>query len=154
MELTTFGSALKFAIDLENMAMEVFAYAAGTACSEESMRSFMEFSASSRTRKLLMEKQYSENVYSDMDTGIFEPLPVIHGELYITNPQPSAKAGASTFLKEAIEMEEKIRTFYLDLASRMRTRRRGVAKAYDKMAKENLERISRLSSLIQVLISS
>jgi hypothetical protein len=147
MELTTFGSALKFAIDLENMAMNVFADAAETAGSGESMRIFMEFSASSRTRGLLLEKQYSENVYSDMDTGIFEPLPVMYGEKYSTNLEPSADAGISTFFKEVIEMEERIRAFYLDLASRMKTRRRGAAKTYDKMAGENLDRINRLTEL-------
>jgi rubrerythrin len=147
MEMTTFGSALKFAIDLENMAMKVFADAAETAGSEESKGSFLEFSASSRTRRLLLEKQYSENVYSDMDTGIFEPLPVMYGEKYSTCPEPSVDGGTSAFLREVIAMEERISSFYLDFASRMKTRRRGVAKTYDKMAMENFDRIKRLTEL-------
>jgi len=147
MELTTFGSALKFAIALENMAMKVFEDAAGAATNDESKKGFLELSASNRNRKLLMEKQYSQNVYSDMDTGIFEPLPVMHGEEYLSDPPPSVDAGASTFLTEVIEMEQRMGAFYLALASRMQFRRRGIANTYDRMAKENLSRIDGLRKL-------
>ncbi|MGO9622209.1 MAG: hypothetical protein ACLPT6_12485 [Desulfobaccales bacterium] len=147
MELTTFGSALKFAMDLENMAMQAFADAARTRGNEEIEGVFLELSASSKNRRVLLEKQYRENLYSDMDVGIFEPLPVMYSEKYSTNAQPSPDAGTSTFLREVIEMEGRINAFYLDLASRMKSRRRSIAKSYDKMAQENIQRQNRLTEL-------
>ncbi len=147
MELTTFGAALKFAMDLENMAMNVFADAARTRGNEQIAQVFLELSVSSRNRRLLLEKQYRENLYSDMDVGIFEPLPVMYSENYSTNSQPSPDAGTSTFLREVIEMEGRINAFYLDLASRMKSRRRSIAKSYDKMAQENIQRQNRLTEL-------
>ena len=151
MELTTFGSALKFAMDLENIAMTVFQDAARTTRDEEIERILLEFSVSCKNRGLLLERQYGENIYSDMDTGIFEPIPVMYSEKYSPNPQPSPDAVTSTFLKEVIEMEERISAFYLDLASRIKSHKRGMANRYEKMAKENVERRNRLTELLKKL---
>jgi hypothetical protein len=147
MELTTFGAALKFAMDLENMAMNVFTDAARTRGNEQIEQVFLELSVSSRNRRLFLEKQYRENLYSDMDVGIFEPLPVMYSEKYATNSQPSSDAGTSTFLRDVIEMEGRINAFYLDLAARMKSRRRGIANIYAKMAQENIQRQNRLTEL-------
>ncbi len=145
MELTTLGTALKFAMELESTAMEVFDAAAEAESSLDRKSLFADLSASSADRKAKVEKLYNENIYSDMDTGIFEPLQPMSGGAYAVRPESSVTTPA--FIIESIEMERKSGQFYSDLAAQFKTRRRSIAKGLEKMAADNGNRKKRLEML-------
>ncbi len=147
MELTTLGAALKFAMELEKTAMEVFGGAAEAEPGQEAKKLFTELSASSAGRKATMEKLYNENIYSDMDTGIFEPIQPMSGESYALRPGSSADGQSSSFILESMEMEKRSAAFYSDLASRYKPRRRSMARQLEKMAEDNARRGQKLEKL-------
>ena len=147
MELTTFGAAIKYAIRLETQAMNIYNDAAQAAKNKEYKSILFDLSASNKKRKAMLENLYNENVYSDQDTGIFEPIPGLEGDSYLTQSQQSNKVEFSKIISLGMEMEEKSKSFYLDLAAQLKSRRRGLAKKLEKTAQVNLERRLKLKSL-------
>jgi hypothetical protein len=84
-------------------------------------------------------------MYSDMDTGIFEPLAGLNDTDYMIEIQPSRNI--SEILNLAIEMGNKIERFYQDLAAQLKSRRGGVARSLVKMVQENSEPTLKLRKL-------
>ena len=147
MELTTFGAAIKYAIGLETQAMNIYNGAAQAEKNKEYKSILFDLSASNKKRKAMLENLYNENIYSDQDTGIFEPIPGLEGDSYLTQSQQSNNVEFSGIISLGMEMEEKSKSFYLDLAAQLKFRRRGLTKKLDKIAQENLERRLKLKSL-------
>ena len=145
MELTTFGVALKYAINIETQAIEFYEDIAKYA---EPNDNFMAFAAANKKRKAMLERLYNDNVYSDMDTGIFEPLAGLNGTEYFSDIKPAPETNYPDVLKMAIDVEEKTKRFYLDLAAQLSSRRSGVAKNFEKMVQENHDRKHKLESLL------
>ena len=150
MELMTFGAALKFAIALESQAIEVYENAGQSARDTGPKEMFQTFSAISRKRKTMLENLYNENVYSDQDTGIFEPIPSLNGAVYLTQTELDEQISFFQISDLVIQMEERIKRFYLDLAVRVRSQRRGLSKMFEKMAQENNDHRSRMESLFHI----
>lgn len=153
MELTTFGAAIKFAIDLETQVMNVYEDAAGAAKRAETRDTFVAFSVANKKRKAMLERLYNENVYSDQDTGIFEPIPGLKGTDYLINTESTSELNYSDILVLAMEMEEKSNSFCLDMVAQLKSRRRGVSRIFEKMAQENYDRRLNLKSLNDSLLS-
>jgi rubrerythrin len=146
MELKTLGDGLTFGMNLEMQASEVYANAARDAKNVEMKETLLGFAAVNKKRKVILEKIYNENIYSDMDTGIFEPITGLKAVDYLIEIKPASEINSLTILILAIELEEKENKFYIDLASQIKSRR-GIARIFEKMAQENYDRKLKLRSI-------
>jgi rubrerythrin len=153
MELTTLGAALSFAIDLETQAMKIYeARARDTTCSEH-RDIFLTFSATNGNRKAMLERTYKENVYSDQDTGIFEPIPRLKSDDYKIHTEITERNDPSQVLILSMEIEENSQKFYQDLANGLGSGWRTNIRTFEKMAWENNDRRLKLKSLHEVKIN-
>lgn len=146
MELKTLGDSLTFGMNLEMQASEVYMNAARDAENLEMKETLLGFAAVNKKRKVILEKIYNENIYSDMDTGIFEPITGLTAVDYLTEIRPASEINSLTILILAIELEEKENKFYIDLASQIKSRR-GISRIFEKMAQENCDRKLKLRSI-------
>ena len=136
MKLINFGAALKFATDSEVHAVKVYEEASQTLIDPEVKGLLLSCAASGKKRKALLERLYKENMYSDMDTGIFEPIAGLNDTDYKTQSEPSYEGGVPDILKWAIEIEDAIERFYHDLAAQLKPRRSALAREFTKAAQE------------------
>jgi rubrerythrin len=136
MKLINFGAALKFATDSEAHVIEVYEEAGQKLVDPEVKGLLLSFAALSKKRKALLERLYKENTYSDMDTGIFEPIAGLNDTDYSTHAKPSYEGGLPDILKWAIEIEDAMERFYHDLAAQLKSRRSGLAREFVKAAQE------------------
>ena len=142
-----FGAAIKYAIDLEIQGMNIYEYGARKSKNTKSEETLLDLAASNKKRKEMLEKLYGENIYSDQDTGIFEPIGGLETARYITQNQKLDQVDFSGILSLGMGIEEKSKSFYLDMAAQLEFRRRGIAKKLQKIAHENSERRLKLKSL-------
>jgi len=149
MKLTNFGAALKFATDRETHVIEVYEEASRTLSDPEVKGLLLSFAAGSKKRKAMLERLYKENVYSDMDTGIFEPIAGLNDSDYTIQNKPSHEGSLPEILKSAILIEDAIERFYLNLAAQLKSRRSGLARELVKAAQENSEGRLKLKSLLK-----
>jgi len=146
MELTNLGTALKFAATLETLGQETFEKEAQSTTQSDLKDLFLSFSNRSKKRKGMLEALYKESVYSDQDTGIFEPIAGLTSTDYLI-PTTGKDEKPLGNLTRAMEMEEKARQFYIDFAAVMKSRRRALSKKFEDMANENSTRKQKLISL-------
>ena len=106
-----------------------------------------------KKRKWYLQKLYNDNIYSDMDTGVFEPIGLIDSALYLPQDKPSREERSSNLILKAIEIEEKTRDFYLTLAVGLKSRRKEISRIFVKMAEENSDILLKLKSLYNSLLS-
>jgi rubrerythrin len=147
MELSTFGAALKFAMDLETRGIETFEKAHEIAQDPKAKEMFLAFSDANRRRKATLESLYNESVYSDMDTGIFEPIRRMKTTDYLSPSKINKSPDLFAVLSGARDIEEKSNNFYLDLANEVKSRLRRVASNFEKMAGENAERALKIKAI-------
>jgi len=147
MELNTFGAALKFAMDLETRAIGAFKKAYQHTEDPESRKALLALVDENRVRKAALERLYNDSVYSDMDTGIFEPLRGLKAAEYLVGSSTDTGSGWDDLLSRLKDIEEKCSKFYIDLGNEIKSRLRGVARTLEKMANENAERSVRIESI-------
>ncbi|MFH1242790.1 MAG: hypothetical protein V1689_10580 [Pseudomonadota bacterium] len=147
MELNTFGTALKFAMDLETRGQETFEKAHQIAQDPETKKVFLAFSDANRKRKAALERLYNDSVYSDMDTGIFEPIRRMKTTDYLSPSKIDESSNFFSVLSGARDMEEKSNNFYLALANEVKSRLRRAASHLEKMAEENAERALKIEAI-------
>jgi len=149
MKLTNFGAALKFATDSETRVIEVYEEASHKLSDSAAKDILSSFAAANKKRKAMLERLYKDNMYSDMDTGIFEPIAGLDDSDYATPTKPSYEGGLPDILKWAIEMEDAIERFYTDLAAQLKSRRSGLTRDFVKAAREVSEAKVKLKSLLE-----
>ncbi|MBL7213420.1 MAG: hypothetical protein ISS61_13670 [Desulfobacteraceae bacterium] len=148
MELNTFGAALKFVMDLETRAIETFEKAYQFTEDPESRKVLLALIDENRVRKAALERLYNDSVFSDMDTGIFEPIRRLEATDYLITSETGRRSGFFELLSGAKDIEEKSSKFYIDLGNEIRSRLRGAARTLEKMAKKNAERSVRIESIL------
>ncbi len=136
MKLTNFGAALKFATDSEAHFIEVYEEAGHKLVDPDVKGVLFSFAELHKKRKAMLERLYKENMYSDMDTGIFEPIAGLNDTDYATQVKASYEGGRADILKWATEIEDVIERFYRDLAAQLKSRRSGLAREFVKAAQE------------------
>ena len=146
MKLMNLGNALKFATDKEAHLIGIYEEAAGKLIDTEAKEVLLSVAAVSKKRSAVLERLYKENMYSDMDTGIFEPLAGLNDTDYMIEDKPSHEGDFSSILQLAIETEETIERFYRDLAAQLKSRRSGVARELERAARENSDKKLKLKS--------
>ncbi|MEW6114055.1 MAG: hypothetical protein AB1664_18120 [Thermodesulfobacteriota bacterium] len=149
MKLTNFGAALKFATDAEVYAIEVYEEASHKVVDPEARDLLLSFAAANRKRKAMLERLYKENMYSDMDTGIFEPIAGLNDTDYAIQTKPSYEGGLPDILESAAKFEDAIERFYSDLAAQLKSRRAALARELVKAAQENSDGKLKLKSLLK-----
>lgn len=147
MELNTFGAALKFAMDLETRAVEGFEKAYQITEDPESRKVLLALVEENRVRKAALERLYNDSIYSDMDTGIFEPLRRLKATEYLITSGTEKSSNFLDLLSGVKDIEEKCSKFYIDLGHEIKSRLRGAVRTFEKMAKENAERSVRIESI-------
>jgi len=147
MELNTFGAALKFAMDLETRAIETFEKAYQNTEDPGSRKVLLALVDENRVRKAALERLYNDSVFSDMDTGIFEPIRRLEATEYLITSGTDRSSDYFDLLSGAKDIEKKSSKFYIDLGNEIRSRLRGAARTLEKMAKENTERSVRIEAI-------
>jgi len=154
MELTTAGALMKFAMRLENQALEFYEETAGGTSSQDGKQAFSDLAGANRKSAALLERLYKDNTFSDMDVGVNEPVAGLDPGSYSTEVNLGSTSHYTELLELALELEKKAGKFYLDCIGQINSQSRSVLKRLDKLAKEKAERQSRLNSLLAVAASS
>ena len=146
-ELTNLGTALRFAISMEAAAQEILEHQARSAADPELKDFFLSLSNGNKKRKGILENLYKESLYSDQDTGIFEPIAGLTSTDYIIGQTTAREGKHPGSLVQAIETEEKAHRYYTDLAAVLKSRRRTLSMTFQAMARENSNRKEKLLAL-------
>jgi rubrerythrin len=145
MELAYLGAALQFGINLETQAGQLYQYLSQSAQDEEQKRIIDQLLKSNEKRKRKLERVYTDNIYSDQDTGIFEPISSIEGDDYLVNI--SIEEDYIGLLVHIVELEEKCERFYYRLVEVLQHRRQSLSRDFEQMAQENHDRFLVIKSI-------
>ena len=139
MELTTFGSLLRYAISLERRAGETYGELAARASppmAEEYLRYVREYS---RRLRLLEETQRNINEV------LLEPISRLDSDRYAFNV--GCVADARAMLDAALDVEAKVEAFYRDSLQAAGTVLGDAGRVFRRLCEENGERRRVLSSM-------
>jgi len=150
MDIKFLGDAIKFGMELETMAACVLEDMSRDAATVEVKKALMTVLDMTKKRKEYLQKLYNDNIYSDMDTGVFEPIGLIDSALYLPQDELSKEERYPNMILKALEIEEKTRDFYLTLATSLKSRRKEVSRIFGKMAQENSDLQLKLKSIYEV----
>ena len=149
MEFNTFGSALKFGVQLEELAITLYLGSLESIGLGQQREELVALAEGNRRRKRMLGELYNKNVYSDQDTGIFEPIPPMSSYEYtIESSVRKTDSPLNITLTKCVELEKTTNRFYLDLATRLESRRRRLAESLRKIAKENLDRGTKIKGIL------
>lgn len=147
MELKTFGDGLQFGMGLESVLLRVFEQMANAvlpAGLQEVMRSFAQVC---KKRKTYLETLFKDSIYSDMDTGVFQPIGCLESSRYTIDWNDIQVAAVPGMLENMMIAEEKTGLFYNDFAAQIKSQRNAIALRFRKMAEENVHQASKLKEL-------
>lgn len=141
MELNKLGTAVEFAISIESEMLEAYERQSQSSISS-SLKEVLNFlSRGNKERKIRLEALYKELIYSDQDTGIFEPITGL-------STYDIRKVTAENYFNVhlAAIAEEQAMAFYQSFAALMKSRRRDLNKMFGELATENSDRREKLLS--------
>lgn len=141
MELGTFGSILKFAIELENEAMEFYKNTATRLGDQKLKDLFGDLSIRGEKRIKTLERVRRENT-TEM---ILEPIVDFESDKYTLTTAVLSSKGDEIFHEIALEIETKLELFYLTAAKKTEFLSEA-AYAFELLAEKNTEAMKRLSS--------
>ncbi len=147
MDIATFGALLRFAMELEEEHLTTYQEAAKKTNKAKSKETFLELAQQNKKNQTQIEKLYLQNIRSDMDIGVQEPIPGLNRSDYLQENESPSGANDTDFLKLATNLEERAQKFYLDSVLQLKTRWPAVARSIDKLAREKIERKAKLESL-------
>lgn len=147
MELNNLGEVLRFAIKLEGSSEEFYEKKLKSETRSKLRNFFSDLSKENKKRKLRIENLYKENVYSDQDTGIFEPIAELNSDDYLNFKRNEISISDIDYLTLAAEIEKNAYKFCHDISNIMNSRRKDISIIFEKMAKQNLERKEKIESL-------
>ena len=133
MELGTFGAILRFAMDLEQQAIDFYEGAAGGELEEV----LSELARRSRKRRSRLERARREMVVE----MVLESITGLDGDAYGVNLD--SEADEAELLRQARTLEETSARFYRDAADKMPIRE--VVRLFRRLVRENEQRQARLA---------
>lgn len=142
-ECTTFGSVIRFALELEKGAMAVNEELARDARLAAGAEIFKGLAAAHKKRGDLLEYTRREK----LNEMIQEPIQDLDTRKYIPDLKIPAGADLKAAVRIAAGIEEKSAMFYSDMSKIASNLLSEAARIMDKMAKENLANKQRLESL-------
>lgn len=142
-ECTTFGSVIRFALELEKGAVMVYESLAAAPALAERADAFRALAASHKKRGDLLEYTRREK----LNEMIQEPIQDLDTRKYIPDLEVPKGANLEAAVAFASEMEDKGAMFYTDMSHIAKNLLSEAARIMDKMAKENIANKAKLKSL-------
>ncbi len=142
-EITTFGTLVRFALELERVCALVDEELAADPSCAAGAETFRELAEKHRSRIALLEETRREK----LNEAVLEPISDIRREDYLVDmavPKGAGVKGAASFAAAA---EDTSARFYNDTARIAKSILHGAVRIFERMAKENLSNKSRLESL-------
>ena len=147
MDISTLGALLRFAMELEEQHLTVYQGASEKTEEARIKETFLNLAQQNKKSESQLERLYQENIFSDMDVGVQEPIPGLNRSDYLDESELLSDVSDSDLLTLAIHQEERSQKFYLDAALQCEARRPSVARSLGKLAKEKLGRKAELELL-------
>ena len=142
-ECTTFGSVIRFALELERAAMAVYDDLAGRPDLAQAAESFKALSAAHKKRSDVLEHTRREK----LNEMILEPIQDLDGSKYKIEtkvPDGVDMAGAKAF---SAKMEEVSGSFYLDASEIAKFLLAEAARILERMGKESQANKAKVEAL-------
>ncbi len=142
-ECTTFGSVIRFALELEKVSAAVYDELAAKECLSSAHDAFKTLSAAHKKRSDILEHTRREK----LNEMILEPIQDMDSSKYVLEtkvPEPIDIAGAKAF---ASEMEARSAGFYSDASKIAKMLLAEAARILDKMGKESEANRTKLEAL-------
>lgn len=140
-ELNNFGSLLRFAIELEKAASQIFKNSSGL-CEDATKRVFEDLAREHARRASLLETVRQQN----LNEMILEPIADLSRDDYPVE-EWLEKVSAQLSVESAQRIEEISRRFYLDSSEKAKSVLAEAARTFEKLGKENVTFFQRLAGL-------
>jgi len=141
-ELTTFGALLRFAIDLENIAVEFYQASAKEAF-VETQPTWLDLAQQHQQRMNRLERIRREN----LNEMLLEPIADLNLENYAIEAGVPPDASLPDLLSRAVQLEGQAQKFYQDSASKAKSVLAEAARAFTKLAQQNGDLQRKIKSL-------
>ncbi len=142
-ELNSFGTVIRFALELEKVAAAVNEQLANDPKMASASETFREIAANHKKREILLVNTRREK----LNEMILEPIQDLEREHYIVDPNIPAGADLKTSASFAAGIESTSARFYGDSSKVAKNLLSEAARIMEKMAKENLANKSKLEAL-------
>lgn len=142
-EITTFGTLVRFALELERVAAAVDEELAADPSCAAGSEVFRALAESHRSRVALLEETRREK----LNEAVLEPISDIRGSDYVFDTDVPKGAGLKASAAFAAGAEESSARFYADTARIAKSILHGAVRIFERMAKENLSNKAKLEGL-------
>jgi len=142
-EIGTFGTLVRFALELERVASLVYEELAADPSCASGAETFRALAENHRARIALLEETRREK----LNEAVLEPISDIRGSDYAVDASVPKGAGPKSSAAFAARIEETSARFYTDTARTAKNILHGAVRILERMAKENLSNKSKLGSL-------
>ena len=142
-EITTFGTLVRFALELERVAAEVDEELAADPSCAAAAGALKELAEKHRSRIALLEETRREK----LNEAVLEPISDISREDYLVDTAVPKGAGVKIAASFAAAAEDTSARFYSDTARIAKSILHGAVRIFERMAKENLSNKAKLEAL-------
>lgn len=142
-EITTFGTLVRFALELEGVAAAVNEELASDPSCAAGAGTFRGLAENHRARIALLEETRREK----LNEAVLEPISDIKGSDYLIGTDVPKGAGVKASAEFAARAEDTSARFYMDTARIAKSILHGAVRTLERMAKENLSNKAKLEAL-------
>ena len=143
MELSTFGSLLAFAIEIEERAARFYLAASDNPDCAAAKETLLSLAHQNDKRR----KQLVETRQEHVTEMVLEPITDLRRSDYEMESTSPSGMDCAQVLTEAVGMEERAQRFYSDAAVKGRDLLAGVARSFRRLAREKQSRVQELEGL-------
>lgn len=142
-EITTFGTLVRFALELERVAAVIYEELASDPSCAAGAEKFKALAENHRSRVSLLEETRREK----LNEAVLEPISDISKDQYAIATDVPKGAGLKASSDFAAKVEETSARFYGDTAKTAKNILHGAVRIFERMAKENLSNKAKLGQL-------
>ena len=142
-EISSFGTLVRFALELERVAAAMYEELAADPSCAAGAEAFRALAENHRARVALLEETRREK----LNEAVLEPISDIKGADYLVDTAVPKGAGAKGAAAHAAKVEETSARFYTDTARTAKNILHGAVRILERMAKENLSNKAKLQAL-------
>jgi len=143
MKLQTASEVISFARELEDKSAKFYESLAEKF--KDYRETFLSFVKENKKNKMLVQRAYNEVISDALETGFsFEGL---DKDTYLIETNLSQDENLTSLINKALDMEEKIKRFYLNAAKKSESLLADVPRAFEKIARKRAERREKLKLL-------
>ncbi|MCX5886248.1 MAG: hypothetical protein NT096_10135 [Proteobacteria bacterium] len=139
-EITTFGSLIRFALELEKVATSLYE---GSSKTYPNVAALPLLADLHRKRSQLLEHTRQQK----LNEMILEPIYDLNGNDYSLNPNGNSPSALKELIKTAEIIEDKSARFYSDSARLAKSLLAESSRIFQKLAKENDDNKSKLKTI-------